>query len=96
MGVVSGTALETVMVRRLQLGDTDGHVRRALAELPVPGAAEWILERYFVPGGKPTDERFTLTSMKRDNPSRRTEDLIVAANFVEVFREHYHRERGRL
>ncbi len=85
MGVVSGTALDEVMVRRLQLGDTDGHVRRALAALPLPGAEEWILDRYFVPGGKQSDERFKITSMKRDNPSRRVEDLIVAANFVEVY-----------
>jgi nitronate monooxygenase len=85
LGVVSGTALDTVMVRRLQLGDSDGHVRRALAALPVPGAEERILDRYFVPGGKQDDERFKLTSMKRDNPSRRVEELIVAANFVEVY-----------
>lgn len=85
MGVVSGTALDAVMVRRLQLGDPDGDVRRALAALPLPGAEKWILDRYFVPGGKQADERFKLTSTKRDNPSRRVEDLIVAANFVEVY-----------
>ena len=85
MGVVSGTALDEVMVRRLQLGDADGHVRRALAALPLPGAEEWILDRYFVPGGKQSDERFKVTSVKRDNPSRRVEDLIVAGNFVEVY-----------
>jgi len=85
LGVVSGTALDTVMVRRLQLGDSEGHVRRALAALPVPGAEERILDRYFVPGGKQADERFKLTSMKRDNPSRRVEELLVAANFVEVY-----------
>jgi nitronate monooxygenase len=72
------------MVRRLQLGDTGGHVRRALAALPVPGAEEWILDRYFVPGGKSPEQRFPLTSMKRDNPSHRVEELLVAANFVEV------------
>jgi nitronate monooxygenase len=85
LGVVSGTALETVLARRLQLGDPDGHVRRALAALPLPGAAERILDRYFVAGGKKPDERFKKTSMKRDNPSRNVEDLIVAGNFVEVF-----------
>jgi nitronate monooxygenase len=85
LGVVSGTALDTVMVRRLQLGDPGGDVRRALAELPVAGAAERILDRYFVSGGKPADERFKKTSMKRDNPSRNVEDLLVAGNFVEVY-----------
>ncbi len=84
LGVVSGTALDTVLVRRLQLGDSGGHVRRALEALPVPGAAERILDRYFVPGGKQPDERFTLSSMKRDNPSGNLAELLVAANFVEV------------
>ena len=85
LGVVSGTALDTVMVRRLQLGDSGGQVRRALEALPVPGAAERILDRYFVPGGKEPDQRFTLSSMKRDVPSRNLAELLVAANFVEVY-----------
>src|SRR5688572_2113316 len=47
LGVVSGTMLDTVMVRRLQDGDSAGHVRRGLAHFPVPGAAEEILRRYY-------------------------------------------------
>ncbi|MBT3687389.1 MAG: nitronate monooxygenase, partial [Actinobacteria bacterium] len=31
LGVVSGTAIESVMVRRLQLGDPGGHTRRAMS-----------------------------------------------------------------
>ena len=31
LGVVSGTAIETVVVRRLQDGDIGGHMRRAIA-----------------------------------------------------------------
>ncbi len=85
LGVVSGTALDNVMARRLQLGDPDGHVRRALAAFPVPQAADRILARYFVPGGKPAKKRFKQVSMKRDRPSRDVADLLVAANFVEVF-----------
>lgn len=84
LGVVSGTALDTVMVRRLQVGDPGGHIRRALAAFPVPGVAQRILDRYFVPGAKQADERFKLSSMKRHSPSRSVEDLLVAANFVEV------------
>ena len=51
LGVVSGTALDVVCARRLQDGDTGGHVRRALAAFPVPRVAEWILAAYFVEGG---------------------------------------------
>ena len=84
LGVVSGTALDTVLVRRLQLGDSGGHIKRALQALPVPGVADRILDRYFVPGGKDPDERFRLSSMKRDNPSQNLAELLVSANFVEV------------
>jgi nitronate monooxygenase len=85
LGVVSGTALDAVMARRLQLGDPGGHIRRALAAFPVPEAAERILARYFVAGGKGADQRFKPTLMKRDRPSRNLRDLLVAANFVEVY-----------
>lgn len=85
LGVVSGICLDTVMARRLESGDPGGHTRRALAAFPVPGVADRILGRYFIEGGKDADQRFKLTSTKRDKPSRNLEDLIVAANFVEVF-----------
>ena len=55
LGVVSGTALEVVCARRLQLGDPGGHVRRALAPFPDPAVAGWILDAYFVEGGKAAD-----------------------------------------
>ncbi|MDH3499108.1 MAG: nitronate monooxygenase, partial [Acidimicrobiia bacterium] len=85
LGVVSGTALDAVMARRLQLGDAGGHIRRALAAFPVREAAEGILARYFVAGGKHADQRFKRAAMKRDKPSRNLRDLLVVANFVEVF-----------
>ena len=85
LGVVSGTALDVVLVRRLQIGDPGEHMRRALAAYPVSEVAERIIERYFIPGGKPSNKRFVGVSMKRENPTRNLEDLIVAANFVEVW-----------
>ena len=36
LGVVSGTALDSVFVRRLQDGDIGGHLRRAMAAFPMP------------------------------------------------------------
>ncbi|MCX5764611.1 MAG: nitronate monooxygenase, partial [Gemmatimonadetes bacterium] len=35
LGVVSGTAIDTVFVRRLQDGDIGGHMRRAMARFPI-------------------------------------------------------------
>lgn len=85
LGVVSGTALDAVMVRRLQLGDPGEHLRRALEHLPIPGIARRLLDRYFVPGGKPADQPFASKPLPAARPSRSALELIVASNFVEVF-----------
>jgi nitronate monooxygenase len=85
LGVVSGTGLDVVLVRRLQLGDVGGHVRRALDFFPLREVAERIIDRYFVPGGKPGDQPFRAKPMLAVKPSRLAEDLLVAANFVEIF-----------
>ena len=85
LGVVSGTALDAVMSRRLQVGDPGGHLRRALAEFPLPGMAERVLDRYFIPGGKPADKPFKLPKMLNEAPTQEQVELLVLSNFVEVF-----------
>ena len=85
LGVVSGTALEVVCARRLQIGDEGGHVRRALAAFPDPAVAGWILDAYFVDGGKPPGASFAAVPRWTLDPSHRLQQLTVAANFVEVF-----------
>lgn len=85
LGVVAGTALDLILARRLQLGDPGGQMRRALRELPFPEVAQRILERYFVPGGKSEDATFRAKPMPAIKLSTHLEELIVAANFVEVF-----------
>lgn len=60
-GTVSGTALDVVHVRLLQLGDPGGHLRRALAAFDARFGVEIgrkILERYLIEGGKQPSERF--------------------------------------
>ena len=84
LGVVSGTALDGILVRRLQLGDPGGHMRRALEAFPVPGVADRILGRYLVPGGKPEAARFRQSPKPTAKPSRSLQDLLVASNFAEV------------
>ena len=85
LGVVSGTALDCVIARRLQVGDIGGHVRRALEAFPVKEIADRIRERYFVPGGKSEDTPFKAVPMLTLEPVKHHIELIVAANFVEVF-----------
>lgn len=85
LGVVSGTALDVILARRLQLGDPGGHLRRALAEFPYREMAERILDKYFIVGGKSASTPFRPTSMPSFEPSAEQVALIVAANFVEVY-----------
>jgi nitronate monooxygenase len=85
LGVVSGTAIDTVMVRRLQLGDPDGATRRALKHFPYQRVSERILKTYFVPGGKDPSTPFKLLPLPNVTMSLARLELIVAANYVEVF-----------
>lgn len=85
LGVVSGTALDVILARRLQVGDPGGHMRRALASFPIPGVAQRIIDKYFVEGGKAEDTPFKAKPVPSQKPSRGLEELLVASNFVEVF-----------
>jgi nitronate monooxygenase len=85
LGVVSGTALDSVMVRRLQLGDVGGHMRRGLAAFPVPAVAERILKRYFKAEAEQDEKPHRLIPGFRIDPSHNVVDLTIAANFVEVY-----------
>ena len=85
LGVVSGTALDQVLVRRLQDGDPGGHVRHGLDHFPFPEIAERIRRTYYIAGGKARTEAYKSIPMQaKDNP-REVIDLCVAANFVEIF-----------
>ncbi|MDX9898401.1 MAG: nitronate monooxygenase [Spirochaetia bacterium] len=99
LGVVSGTALDTVMARRLQQGDQGGHMRRGLLAFPDPALADRVLADWFRPDGTADTHDFASLPLRkaiRDDhtcpPSaaetesrRRIDELTVAANFVEVY-----------
>ncbi|MFB4270604.1 nitronate monooxygenase [Nonomuraea sp. GTA35] len=85
LGVVSGTALDVTLARRLQLGDPGGHLRRALACFPVPEIAERVLGRYFVPGGTAGGVPYRPVPRLGLRGHRARDELAVVANFAEVF-----------
>ena len=85
LGVVSGTAIDAVLARRLQLGDLEGHVRRAFEAFPFPEIAGRILDRYFIPGGKDAAQPYRGIPLHSENDSRLATELTVLANFTEVF-----------
>jgi len=84
LGVVSGTALDQIFVRRLQDGDPGGHMRRGLDRFPFRKTAECIWETYYIPGGKTQHQAYKcMPKHSKDNPRELTE-LCIVANFVEV------------
>ncbi len=87
LGVVSGTALDTVLIRRLNDGDPDGHMRRALAVFPFPHVAEWLVEKYYKPFGRKPLGRYQSVPMPTDTlvPSLEQVWAVVAGNFCEVW-----------
>jgi nitronate monooxygenase len=85
LGVVSGTAIDAVISRILQLGDKDGHVRRALDHFPFSDMANRVRDRFFVPGGKDERRPFKGIGMPSLTMNRAKTELLIVSNFVEVF-----------
>lgn len=85
LGVVSGTALDQVFVRRLADGDQGGHMRRGLDAFPFPEMARRIWQEYFVPGGKPQGAPYPAVTMHQKRTPRKLVELCMISNFVEVF-----------
>jgi len=85
LGVVSGTALDSVFVRRLADGDQGGHMRRGLDAFPFPEMAKRIWHEFFVPGGKPSGASYPNLPMHQKRDVRKLVELCMVSNFVEVF-----------
>lgn len=85
LGVISGTAINSVMVRRLQDGDLDGHVRRGLQAFPSQTIAQRILDTYFVEGGRAHTQAYKRAPMYSVESPKALLQLTVAACFVEVW-----------
>ena len=85
LGVVSGTALDVILARRLQDGDPGGHMRRALDRFPDRAMADRIWQTYYLAGGKAPDQPYKAVPMQSDRTARPVQELCVVGNFVEVF-----------
>lgn len=85
LGVVSGTALDEILARRLQDGDPGGHLRRAFDAFPFPSMAERIWSSYYISGGKPSDVSYRRLPMHSKDEPRELVELCILGNFVEVF-----------
>ncbi len=85
LGVVSGTALDVVLCRRLQNGDPGGHLHAAMSQFPIPEVAERIWDRYFIPGGIGTNVPYKSKPIHSLRPPKLLEELMLVASFVEVW-----------
>src|SRR5579864_2632044 len=85
LGVVSGTALDQILARRLQDGDPGGHMRRGLDHFPFREMAERIRHEFYVPGGRREKAPYKTLPVHHKNGPRERDELCIVANFVEVF-----------
>ncbi len=85
LGVISGTAVDLVLARRLQLGDVGGHIAEAIKHFPFPEVAKRIWDSYYIKGGKSPEASFKSKPLGNIVPSQALVELMVLANFVEVW-----------
>jgi len=85
LGVVSGTALDLVLARRLEDGDPDGSTRRALSHFPDQAMAQRLLDKYFVEGGRPADRPYRPVPKMSLPLTKAVQELAIVGNFVEVW-----------
>ena len=85
LGIVSGTAINSVLVRRLQDGDLSGDTRRALKSFPSQVIAEKILENYYIEGGKSADQPYKRAPLYNLKSPLFLLQTTMVASYVEVF-----------
>lgn len=85
LGVVSGTGIDTVLLRRLQDGDPGGHMRRALSACPWPALASQVLDRYFRPEGRRPGQAYRRLPLWTLVPHSWRTTFAMLGGFVEVW-----------
>lgn len=85
LGVVSGTGIDTVFVRRLQDGDRGGHMRRGMEHFPIRRAADAAMRRFYRAEGRAPGEPYALLPVYRQVMAPERQELTMLATFVEVF-----------
>jgi len=84
LGVVSGTGINTVLTRRLQDGDVDGDVRRAMKSYPEQDFIQEVLGLYFRRESIPRNTPYKPVPLPSLRPSLFFQKLNTLGAFVEV------------
>jgi len=85
LGVVSGTALDSLFVRRLDDGDPGGDMRRGLDAFPFTEMAQRVWDEFYIPGGRAAAAPYPLMPMHQRRELRKVIELCIVSNFVEVY-----------
>ncbi len=83
VGVVSGTAIDSVFARRLQDHGVDDELQSVLKTFPVPAIVDEAIRRYGS-ARRRAGAPYKSVTMLTNNGLRRATDLVVLASFVEV------------
>jgi nitronate monooxygenase len=85
LGVVSGTGIDNLFVRRLQDGDVGGHLRRAMEAFPFQDTVSDALAKYFNPEGKSEDEPYKGLPLYRQVVSKAKDQITMLSAFTEIW-----------
>jgi NAD(P)H-dependent flavin oxidoreductase YrpB (nitropropane dioxygenase family) len=85
LGVVSGTGIDAVFVRRLQDGDIGGHIRRAVDAFPFQDIAAEVMSKYFRPEGREPGEPYKGLPLYRQVVTKARDQITVLGSFAEVW-----------
>ncbi len=83
LGVVSGTAIDAVFVRRLQKYGMDERLHAVLARFPVPAIVDDVLRQFNTARRRATGAYRSPTMLTHES-TQRSVDLLVLAAFAEV------------
>lgn len=83
LGVVSGTAIDNVFVRRLQDNGVDETLRTILDRFPVPSVVDHAVKKFATTRRLPT-EPYRVIPMLTHRNVQQSIDLLVLSTFVEV------------
>jgi len=84
LGVVSGVGLDSLLARRLQNGDQDGSLRRAMGKFPYQEVVQRVVKRYFKKHDPEVNSPYRLVPRPSLDCDPLRGELTVLANFVEV------------
>ena len=85
LGVISGTAIDSVVARRLQDGDLSGDIRRAMSHYPHQETIQEIMERFYVESGRPADKPYLDVPKLSIKGNLFSNKLLAVSSFVEVW-----------